>query len=322
MKLSIIVPIYNVEQYLRKCVDSLLMQDLSLQEYEIILVDDGSTDGSGAIVDEYGANCSNIKVIHQENAGLSEARNNGVDNAQGKYVMFVDSDDYLEPNVIKGLVDKMEADNLDVLRFNYRNVNEQYHVFEPNKYSKLFVDYRDEVCDGKTFLSERLGGGCYACQFALKRELTRIRFTRGRYFEDTDWTPRMLMQAQRVTSVDTMVYNYLVRSGSITQSVSQGKKLKVINDKIWLIGQLQHYSEPLEDKCWFDGMITNTVISILTSVSLEHYTDKKHYLSQLRDMGVFPLRKHHITPAANRKRLLINLSPELFCLLMHLSHNK
>ena len=168
MLLSIIVPVYNVEQYLRKCVDSLLAQDLSSEEYEIILVDDGSTDQSGTICDEYATSHTNVKVVHQQNGGLSTARNRGIDVSQGEFVQFVDSDDYLEPNVLKTLVEKMETDQLDVLRFNYRNVNERYEEIEPNKDPKRFVSYSDEVCDGLTFLNERLGPACYACQFMVR----------------------------------------------------------------------------------------------------------------------------------------------------------
>ena len=98
MKLSIIVPVYNVADYLPKCLDSLLVQDLSQNEYEIIVVNDGSTDNSGKIAEEYSKTYSNIILINQENQGLSGARNTGIQNAKGEYVQFVDSDDYLEPN--------------------------------------------------------------------------------------------------------------------------------------------------------------------------------------------------------------------------------
>lgn len=319
MKLSIIVPIYNVEPYLGRCLDSLLMQDLSPEEYEIILVDDGSKDGSGTIADEYAAGHKNIRVVHQANSGLSEARNTGISLATGKYVMFVDSDDYLEPNVIKGIVDKMDADYLDVLRFNYQNVDEQYNVFEPNKVSKPFTDYRDEICDGQTFLSERLGGGCYACQFALARELLRISFMRGRYFEDTLWTPRMLMQAKRVTSVNTIVYNYLLRKGSITQSIDIDKQRKVLEDKLFLIEDLKSQHSQHPSIRWFDGMIANTVIGLLSTVARCFYADRHDYIRRLRQLRVFPLSSYMLTPAARRKRLLINLSPRLFCCAMRAS---
>lgn len=321
IKLSIIVPAYNVEKYLRKCVDSLLMQDLPAEDYEIILVDDGSVDASGMIADEYAARYDNISVIHQDNKGLSEARNTGIRVAQGKYIQFVDSDDFIEPNVLEGLAQKMENDNLDVLRFNYQNVNEQYEVFEPNKVSKPFVDYRDEVCDGLTFLTERLGYGCYVWQFVVKRELLMdCIFKPEIYFEDTEWTPRMLVQAKRATSVDTMVYNYLLRIGSITQSVSNEKKRKVLNDKLSLIDDLQKLAEQVDDRRWFDGMIASTVLSILTTVAIEHYGETKHYIHLLKQLGVFPLSKYHLTPAAQRKRLLANLSPRLLCMMVHLKN--
>ena len=116
IKLSIIVPIYGVEAYLRKCVDSLLNQDMPSSEYEIILVDDESPDACPRICDEYAVAHENIRVIHRKNGGLSAARNSGIEIAQGEYLMFVDSDDYIEPNVLSGLMAQVERDNLDVSR--------------------------------------------------------------------------------------------------------------------------------------------------------------------------------------------------------------
>ena len=118
MKLSIIVPVYNVEAFLSKCVDSLLAQDLPKEDYEVILVDDGSTDGSGALCDTLAAEHGNIRVIHQQNHGLSGARNAGIPAASGDYILFVDSDDYLCPDVLGTLVGLMESKELDILRFN------------------------------------------------------------------------------------------------------------------------------------------------------------------------------------------------------------
>jgi glycosyltransferase involved in cell wall biosynthesis len=152
VKLSIIVPIYGVEQYLRKCVDSLLSQDIPSSEYEIILVDDGGKDACPQICDEYARmnELENegvrklgkplIRVIHRENGGLSAARNSGIEAAQSEYIMFVDSDDYIEPNVLGALLSQMERDNLDVLRYNYQNVNEHYEIFNPNKDPNREVD--------------------------------------------------------------------------------------------------------------------------------------------------------------------------------------
>lgn len=322
LKLSIIVPIYKVEQYLHKCVDSLLRQDLLPGEYEIILVDDGSPDHCGEICEEFAARFSNIKVEHRENGGLSAARNTGVDVAQGQYIQFVDPDDYLEPNVLKALVDKMEDEGLDLIRFNYQNVNLQYEVFEPNKVSKPFVDYRDESCDGLTFLTERLGFGCYAWQFMIRHELLEgCRFKEGIYFEDTEWTPRLLMKAQRVTSTKLMVYNYLFREGSITQSVDEEKKKKVLDDKFLLIDSMKEQMHELADKRWFEGIIAQTVLSVIEYVSEHYNADKKQIMRVLKSKKVFPLSSYHSTKAAGRKIRLANVSPLLLCWLIGLKNN-
>ncbi len=318
MRLSVVVPVYNVEPYLRKCVDSLLDQDLTEDEYEIVLVDDGSTDQCGAICDAYASRHPHVVVLHQPNGGLSAARNSGIDMARGNYVMFVDSDDSLEPKVLKALVDKVEAEDLEVLRFNYRNVNEHYEAFEPNKVSKPFVDYRDEVCDGPTFLTERLGFGCYAWQFVIRRDLLDgCRFKEGIYFEDTDWTPRLLCRARRVTSTDLMVYNYLMRIGSITQSIDEKKKKKVLDDKLLLIDSLQEQMRNVTDKRWFEGMIAQTALSIIGYVSECFYGEKSVALDALKAKRVFPLSSYHSTEAAIRKIRWANVSPSLLCRLIH-----
>ena len=321
MRLSIIVPVYNVEPYLRKCIDSLLNQDLTEDEYEIVLVDDGSTDRCGAICDEYASRHPHVVALHQPNGGLSAARNSGIDEAKGNYVMFVDSDDYLDPNVLKALVDKVEADGLDVLRFNYRNVNERYEAFEPNKVSKPFMDYRDEVCDGLTFLVERLGFGCYAWQFVVRRGLLdACRFKKGIYLEDTEWTPRLLAEVQRVTSTDLIVYNYLQREGSITQNKDAEKKKKLLTDLFSIIDSMQEQKKGIKDTRWHEGIIAQTALYIIGFVSENYYQQRGEYLNQLKAKRIFPLSTFHALPAVKRKVFWANVSPRLLCFLLHLKN--
>lgn len=320
LKLSIIVPVYKVEQYLSKCVDSLLHQDLREEEYEIILVDDGSPDNCGAICDDCASKHSNVRVIHRKNGGLSVARNSGIDAAKGKYIQFVDSDDYLQPNVLKSLVEKMERDSLDILRFNYQNVNEKYEVFNPNKINKPFVDYRDEVCDGLTFLNERLGYACYAVQFIIKAELLmphENRFREGMLFEDTEWTPRILTLAHRMTSVETIVYNYLQREGSITQSVDKTKKEKSIKDRLMLLDLLQSQMQNLQDRRWHKGMVAQTVVSLIGNISRDFYDDRKLYINDLKSKKVFPLSTYQASRTARKRIRMANISPALLCFLLH-----
>ena len=366
IKLSFIVPVYNVAPYLRKCVDSLLAQNYD--NYEIILVDDGSTDESGAICDEYATKHQTpnikhhtcpIRVIHQPNAGLSAARNSGIKTANGDYLMFVDSDDYIEPNVLAGLMKQVERDNLDVLRYRLQYVriktervkeltNErEYEVYNPYK-SDPFKDndYSEEVTDGVTFLNTRMSTACYAWAFIIKRDLIysdqqsaisnqnienntsniihntfenkSCLFTEKIYFEDTDWTPRMLVKAQRVASTNTVVYNYLQREGSITKAVNRSKQQKVLDDKMRLIGEMQRQSNELQDKglcnAWFSRMIADTVISVIGILSVDFYSERKAYLSQLEGLNVYPIQSQ------SPKAKLINFSPRLAVVLLHLKN--
>lgn len=320
MILSIVVPVYNVAKYLPKCLDSLLNQDIGLDDYEIIVVNDGSTDASGEIAQDYAGRFSNIVLLNQENKGLSAARNSGIGSAKGKYIQFVDSDDYLQPNVLKSLVEKMERDSLDILRFNYQNVNEKYEVFNPNKINKPFVDYRDEVCDGLTFLNERLGYACYAVQFIIKAELLmphENRFREGMLFEDTEWTPRILTLAHRMTSVETIVYNYLQREGSITQSVDKTKKEKSIKDRLMLLDLLQSQMQNLQDRRWHKGMVAQTVVSLIGNISHDFYDDRKLYINDLKSKKVFPLSTYQASRTARKRIRMANISPALLCFLLH-----
>lgn len=325
MILSIIVPVYNVEAYLEKCVDSLLNQDLSPAEYEIILVNDGSTDSGGRICDRYAGEQDNIRVIHQTNRGLSAARNTGISAAKGRYIQFVDSDDYLNPNVLRGIVYQMETQKLDILRINYQNVNSQGKVFEPNKYSKPFVDYSEEVCDGLTFLNERLGYACYAVQFVIKASILKQEgnsFKEGIYFEDVEWAPRILLQAQRVASSPAMVYNYLYRRNSITRDVNQHKKKKAVEDKLTLVESMKKLGQTTSDSRWFNGMISQTILSIIQEISCSFYSEKEKYIDAIKKLRVFPLSTYQATPQAAHKIRLANLSPKLLVLVYHFKNGR
>ena len=321
MKLSIIVPVYNVEQYLRKCIDSLLNQDMD--DYEIILVDDGSPDMCPKICDEYAETHKNICVIHRKNGGLSAARNSGIEVSQGEYVMFVDSDDYIEPNVLNGLINQIERDHLDVLRFNYQNVSDKYAVINPNKDPKRDVDFCESVIDGETFLNERLGPGCYACLFMIRRSLivdcNACLFKEGIFFEDVEWTPRMLVRAKRVASTKKVVYNYLWRSGSITLPTDPIKQKKVIKDKIALIRGFKEQSKMVKDPQWFTWMTSFTTMTILSLLSAMPFVERKLYLKELELLNIFPLSlKREKLLSHKIKTILANISPSLYCTLMSL----
>ena len=338
-KLSLIVPVYNVAPYLRKCVDSLLAQDYA--DYEIILVDDGSTDSSGAICDEYA--CANelvnervrelerplIRVIHQANGGLSAARNTGISVANGEYICFVDSDDYWEPNVLSGLINQIEHENLDVLRFDYQNVNEQYKIYEPNKYPHQ-VDTCGEVVDGEIYLNTRMGYECYAVMFIVKRSLlvkyegvNDLRnegclFTEGIYFEDTEWTPRMMLRAKRVNSTTTVVYNYFWREGSITKAYSKEHIRKKIESLIKVNLSLLSLMPKIKDMRWINGCIADNVYGILNNVAAYDYEAVKIWVERLKSDNMLPLQGYKIRKMTRLRYGIINTSPRLYCWLRHM----
>lgn len=344
IKLSIIVPIYNVEPYLRKCVESLLVQDLSPEEYEIILVDDGSTDGCPAICDEYAQTLHpsegsrkgvNIKVIHQPNAGLSAARNTGIMAAKGDYVCFVDSDDYWESNVLGGLMAQVERDNLDVLRFKWQNVNDAYEVFNPNKSDPYRLeDYSSDVTTGEDFLNTRFGYACYAVQFIIRRSLLvgsslnakrsslnvpSILFTPGIHFEDTDWTPRMLLAAQRVASTDTMVYDYLVREGSITKvGANLDKKRRNIEDSMLIVERLSGLLEQHPSCVWLRRMQSSMAAGIIHSVIAVFPAERRDYVRRLRQWHVFPLVIANQGRTYTRRARIMNISTWLYAIIAKL----
>lgn len=320
-KISFIVPIYDVELYLRKCVDSLLHQDYN--DYEIILVDDGSPDKCPSICDEYATRFDKIRVIHQENKGLSGARNTGINAARGEYICFVDSDDYWEENVLGALIEQIERDSLEVLRFKWRNVNGNYQVFNPYKYNPYENDdYSDGVTNGIEFLNTRLGTACYAWAYILRRTLCIDNyFTEGIYFEDTDWTPRMLLKVKRIASTDKMVYNYLVREGSITNAVNRSKQKKLLEDKVRLLRTLVEMRQKMIGKeGWFDRMIAATVLSMGGLLAGAFWKERNAYLKQIEEMDVYPMCTAGSTPSAKKKIKLWNISPRMTLWLLHIKN--
>jgi len=316
--LSFIIPVYNVEQYLAKCLDSILVDNAFTGQ--VICVNDGSTDGSAAILEQYAKKYPNVEVITQPNAGLSAARNAGIKAATGEYICFLDSDDFWEPNVLNGLMAQIELDKLDVLRFKFQNVNVQYEVFNPYKCDRrLENDYSEVPTDGVSFLNARMNTQCYASMFIIKRSLLDgCLFTEGIYFEDTDWMPRLLCKAKRVASTNTVVYNYLMREGSITNAVNRCKQRKLLDDKMRLVETLQKQSKELQehekDNRWFARMIADTVISIITIIAVQFYEERILYMKQLNELGVYPIQSKTI------KAKLINISPCFVIMLLHLKN--
>jgi glycosyltransferase involved in cell wall biosynthesis len=323
LKLSIIVPLYNSEKYLPKCLDSLLRQDIPEQDYELILVDDGSPDDSRRIAEEYALRHSNIVVLTQPNKGTSGARNTGIRRAGGKYLCFVDPDDFVLEKSFSALLQRMEEENLDVLRFGYSEVDEQY---QPTTSCKIpeSPDYSSRVMDGCTFMAERLGIACYVWTFLYRTALLKendLFFYEGDYFDDTPWLPRVLSLADRVDSMDFKRYFYLIRMNSLVQSASTRSIVRKIEGYRFLVKELLRQKRALgneEASKWYDRMVSHCVLSLLTLVGQADFENKNGYLHELRENGVFPLSKDKCSVTNKMKLSLINMNPSMYCQMIHL----
>lgn len=228
--ISVIVPVYNTAAYLERCLESLSHQ--TYEDIEIIIVDDGSTDSSGAICDAWVARCSKMRVIHQENGGLSAARNRGIEAANGSYLLFVDGDDYVMPNFAKSLYEGAVKDNCDICICNYRFVDEKGNTIEHNNYTQYERSDTFDGIEGLTLFENRSYRTFFdiVCNKIFKRELFNdIKFPEGvSLVEDIAVMPSLYHMAQRISVISDKLYNYVYRENSISNSViSEQKDLRI-----------------------------------------------------------------------------------------------
>lgn len=325
MRLSIIVNMYNTAKYMPRCLESLLEQDIPLKEYEIILVDDCSPDNSIDIAKEYSMQYPNIRVYtHDHNKGLAAARNTGIDAAQGQYLCFVDPDDYIEKNSLAVLLKQMDAEQLDMLRFNYQKVDENYNNVPDSEIEARF-DYTPKLMTGTEFLAHRLGIGCYVWAYIYRLEFIRktdIRFFEGCFFDDTPWLPRILQKAQRVNVTPVRHQYYLQRTGSMVHSHNTQAVMRKVDTQMQLIDILmeQKQSAPQETYEWYDMMLAHSAVSLLTSVACEDYWLSIDYYKRLRDKGLFPLSAMRASKKNIRKIKMLNTYPKITCIMIFIKN--
>ena len=218
--ISVIVPVYNVERYLRKCVDSIIKQ--TYRNLEIFLVDDGSPDNCGAICDEYAKHDNRIKVIHKENGGLSSARNAALDIATGDYVMFVDSDDWVEPDFCKSALEMVVREGVMMASFGYYNISYEKDDRNYKKHERFTKNARtidSSEAIRQMILRENAKDAIF--NFAWNKIYDRqlfyqIRYPNGKTFEDNAVTYILANKAKRIYASDKVLYNYVRRSDSIS----------------------------------------------------------------------------------------------------------
>lgn len=213
-KVSVIVPVYNVENYLAKCLDSLVRQ--TYQNIEILVVNDGSKDHSEHIIQEYAQKYpEKIKPFIKENGGLSDARNFGIDQATGDYLGFVDSDDYVAPSMFEEMVHLAEKHQSKIVICNIQKVDENGKVTQkltqiPNMPEKIDLGNNFSVFSDLSY---------FACNKLFKKELFRDkRFKKGAHFEDIQLIPQLLLECDTISQTQNFHYQYLERTDSITKT--------------------------------------------------------------------------------------------------------
>lgn len=261
MKVSIVVPIYNVEKYLRECIDSILKQDIL--DYEIILVDDGSPDNCPAICDEYAARDDRIKVVHKQNGGLSSARNAGIRESSGDYLIFMDSDDFWNDKVSVADMFTIVENNKQVEMFLFSSLDyiEGKGYFKRKEHFNL-KDFQTDTVEDYCKSLQRNGNFEVAAYTKIFRtdfiKNNELFFKEGIVSEDSEWMLRVLRHLKTVKVIDSSLYIYRQREGSITKSI--GKKniydlLGIVEDNLQIFSssssQLKEYILDYCSYLWF-----------------------------------------------------------------------
>ena len=301
--ISVIVPVYNVEPYLRRCVDSILRQ--TYRNLEILLVDDGSTDRSGTICDEYARQDTRVRVIHQKNQGQAAARNHGIDQEKGGYLSFVDSDDFIDERMLETLYhDAVEADVM-LAAAGFRKVSDAVASSAPTEGIGPEIMSGKEAIDS-LLLSEEIGDFPWNKLYD-RRLFDGVRYPEGYIFEDLGTTYRLVERCPRISFRREALYNYYQRADS---TLNQTKKLRFYENKfdmgysryVWL---RERYGEFLEN----DAALLSNIEHCWPYLAQEEERREKMeaFLRQMK-----PEAARLLCPSSQRKYRLLRFSRKLY----------
>ncbi|MBO8477810.1 MAG: glycosyltransferase [Bacteroidetes bacterium] len=320
IKYSLILPVYNVEDYLGKCIESCEDQEIPSDEYEIIAVNDGSTDTSLQILQELSKKYNNIKIISQSNKGLSEARNAGLNVACGKYIWFIDTDDFIEKNILSKIDMVLQMHDLDVLHIGHQMVDSTGKSFV----SKPNIDNYKKISDGISFFENILKEEFYAWSFIFESTFLKqqsFKFSPGITFEDIDIVPQLIIQSKNIASLNKVSYYYRQRSNSIIHSVNY----KMIDDLFYICLKYKNlYFSPdigYREKKLYSRLITSFVISYYILLAKVEWYDKQNERKQksFHEFIKLSLSKK-ISIKKNICAIIYNISPQFFFYLLVIKH--
>lgn len=288
LKFSIVVPVYNTYKYLDKCLKSILVQ--SYEHFEVIIINDGSTDNSKEIIDRYCKKDKRFISYTIKNSGLSAARNYGIDKTNGDYLLFIDSDDYIEKDLLIVLYNKLINNNYDLIKFSYQFVYEDKNVvMNGNNFQKEYTGeefLKKSIFSNKQFEMAWL----YAYNLDFWKE-NNFKFLENHYHEDFGLIPKIILMAKKITCIDYVGYNYLQLNSSITRTTDYNKTLKRVYDCLDIFDLMykdvnESLNISLSTKKIFNSYISNALIDKIKYLNNE---DKKKYINNLKKRNVFNL---------------------------------
>lgn len=304
VKFSIIIPVYNVENYIRKCLDSVVNQ--TYQNFEVILVCDISSDKSEEIADEYIKKYKNFKKLNVERVGLSVSRNVGIKEAKGKYLLLLDSDDFIEEKLLEILNDEFSKDDkLEIIRFQIQEVKGDVIT----KFNEEPFDVTDGISAFQKIVRyhyvENAWAYAYKTSFFKKN---KFEFVKGCISEDYGLTPLVIAKAKYVKSIPYIGYNYVQRANSIMSDTDYSKKVKKMDDMFLQAGLLKREFKNIGNNDTFMRFINNSLIYYSTTLKKQDY---KKYKKRLKSENCFDFLptdnlKHKI------KGMIIKMSPWIF----------
>lgn len=302
MKLSIIIPVYNVEKYIHKCLESVLNQNT--EDYEVILVDDGSPDNCPKICDEYARRYDNISVIHQENAGLSQARNAGIEAAKGDYIVFLDSDDWIVDGCLNIFISVADEYKPDIIVGKARTIDDSGNIKDKKQYNLAKGLYSiDEYLELLKLKRNYIACAPFNIYNRIFLNDHHLRFMPGVLHEDELWTPSVFCKAKSVYYTDEFFYMNYIRMGSISHSGNkerEGRNLLVVCKCL-----LEVLSQcPRDDIEVYKDKLVFTYLRAICLVS-DFSEEAKVFTPKL-------LRSYAYFSSTRYKALLYSISPKLY----------
>ena len=285
MKLSIIIPVYNVEQYIRSCVESIYRQDLKEEDFELILVNDGTQDDSFEKINDLISNHTNIVVLEQENQGLSVARNKGLAYASGQYVLFVDSDDMLIDGSLSKLCSTLNSSPIDMLIAGFVKMNNQEIISFNGIPSTDFITETKQASD--FFLHKFNPQECYIWRTLYRKDFledNNVRFIPGVYFEDVPFTVECYLKANMCIYTSLVFYIYRQRENSVVSSINLKKILDIntVLAHLWKMKQDPFLPKEIQRQLMNSIFSTFSVSIWYISHSTALYEQRQMIISDLR----------------------------------------